>query len=78
MMTTHIPMTKPPLIRIIDDCKGPWCPGCGSSAKYQYEWFLFNFGKRLGCIQDKCDNYWNVPSTREILIRESLSELKEL
>jgi hypothetical protein len=43
---------KPPLIRIIQEGEMHICDKCHSSIKTTF------FGKKLGCIQPKCENYY--------------------
>lgn len=45
--------TKQPLIRIIEEGTYGDCPICRSTTKKRY---IF-FGKSIGCINPKCDNY---------------------
>lgn len=41
------------------------CPNCGSTTLRKYEWpdswlALFGrWGKKIGCIQSECENYYN-------------------
>lgn len=49
------PPPKPPLLRIIQEGHGFLAyPKCGSSMKRSFP----IFGKYIGCIQPKCDNYY--------------------
>lgn len=45
---------KPPIGRIISEGMGGNCPKCHSSEKRAW----FGLGKKLGCIQPECENYY--------------------
>jgi len=48
------PLPEPPLARIIIERTLGDCPICGSTTIKKWRWF----GKKLGCIQPKCKNYY--------------------
>jgi len=50
---------KPPLSRILEEGIYEYCNKCGSTLKRKFNLPLFiRFGKVLGCIQPKCENYY--------------------
>jgi len=49
----HTPPPSPPPIRILKEGSLGICDKCGSSLKKTW------FGKTLGCVQQKCSNYYN-------------------
>lgn len=57
------------------------CPKCGSTEKRKYDFLgLFEFGKKLGCIQQKCENYYENKILQQELTeyqQEVLDELKK-
>ena len=54
-----------PLHRIIKEGTIGDCPNCGSTTLRKYEWpdswlALFGrWGKKIGCIQRECENYYD-------------------
>lgn len=66
-------------IVLYDGEKGT-CPKCGSTEKRKYNFLdLFEFGKKLGCIQEKCENYYENKIFQQELTeyqQEVLTELK--
>ena len=36
------------------------CPKCGSTTLHKHEWgILGRWGKKIGCIQPECENYFD-------------------
>lgn len=36
------------------------CPNCGSTTLHKHEWGIFGrWGKKIGCIQPECENYYD-------------------
>ena len=54
---------KPPSTRIVTEGTIGDCPVCKSTTLHKHNWnllfFNIKFGKKIGCIQPKCDNYYN-------------------
>ena len=49
---------KPPLCRIIREGTIGTCPKCHSTEEKKHNFFVFSWGKTLGCINPKCENYY--------------------
>ena len=49
---------KPPLSRIIREGTIGTCPKCHSTEEKKYNFLTFSWGKILGCINPKCENYF--------------------
>ena len=49
---------KPPLSRVIREGTIGTCLKCDSTEIYRFMFLGFHWGKKLGCIQPKCENYY--------------------
>lgn len=46
---------EPPLSRLVKEGTYGTCHKCHSTEKTR---FIFGFGKKIGCINPKCENYY--------------------
>jgi ssDNA-binding Zn-finger/Zn-ribbon topoisomerase 1 len=69
------PPPKPPLSRLIREGTVGDCPECGSTTVRENRmWDFFGIGEKVGCIQPKCDNYYqSIEKNREKTINDVLS-----
>jgi len=53
-------ITKPkkPLLRYIREGTIGTCPNCHSTEIRKYNFLFFSFGKKVGCINPDCFNYY--------------------
>lgn len=49
---------KPPLTRLVKEGSLGTCPKCHSSEQKKYDFGILSFGKKIGCINPECENYY--------------------
>lgn len=47
------------MVRLIREGTTGTCPKCGSTELKKYEFLFIRFGENIGCIQPKCDNFFD-------------------
>lgn len=49
---------KKPVGRRIREGTMGTCPNCHSTEQRRFNWIFFRFGKKIGCINPDCENYY--------------------
>ena len=49
---------KPPLCQVVREGTVGTCPECLSTELRKYEFWMFSFGEKIGCLNPDCDNFY--------------------